>query len=91
MMNEGNATELVVRLYTGSDDTDGSMIEYRVEAQSWADAEYHIDSYKEEFDRRLNGKSEFGTLSVGSCATMSWFKDDKNFIVDCWCWESINF
>jgi hypothetical protein len=47
MMNEGNATELVVRLYTGSDDTDGSMIEYRVEAQSWADAEYHIDSYLE--------------------------------------------
>jgi hypothetical protein len=80
MMNDKNATELVVRLYTGSDDTDGSTIEYRVPTQDRADAEYNIDSYKEEFARRLTT----GRLQPGSCATLSWMKDSKNFILDAW-------
>jgi hypothetical protein len=78
MMNDGNATELIVRLFV--DANDKNPIVYRAEAQDRADVEFHIDSYKEEFDRRL----AYGRLKVGSWAGFSWVQDEKNFIMDSW-------
>jgi hypothetical protein len=72
--------KLIVHLYTGADDTDGSTETYVVGAPDRADAEFHIDDYKETFSRGLRN----GSLKMGSWATLSWVKNDKSFIMDYW-------
>jgi hypothetical protein len=67
------------------DRKDIGAVEYRVETSDRADAEYHIDSYKESFERRLKN----GTLSEGSWAALSWLGGDEtgnltDHIVEFW-------
>lgn len=70
--------KLIVRLYTG--ELFGGVTNYVVSAPDRADAEFHIDDYKETFSRRLRN----GSLNMGSSATLSWVKNDKSFIMDYW-------
>jgi hypothetical protein len=66
-------------------DRQGILVEYREETSDRADAEYHIDFYKESFGRWFKN----GTLSEGSWAALSWHGGDEtrnltDHIVEFW-------
>jgi hypothetical protein len=64
---------------------DGGVIEYLAETTDRADAEFHIDHYKETFSRRL----ENGSLHPKSWAVFVWATVNENdeiadSIIDSW-------
>mgnify|MGYP003704286971 CR=1 FL=1 len=75
MKTKTTDTVLMVRVYNGD-----QTIEYKQVAPDFADAEYHIDAYKEIFD----GRVDRGALRKDAYATLSWVKDSNNFILDSW-------
>ena len=68
---------LVMKLYEKGDDTPYT---YMIDCPELADAEFHIDDWKNILDRRLTR----GILTEVARATFSWFHSNNQFINDSW-------
>ena len=68
---------LVMKLYEKGDDTPYT---YMIDCPELADAEFHIDDWKNILDRRLTR----GILTEVARATFSWFHSNNQFIIDSW-------
>ena len=68
---------LIMKLYEGED---CEPYTYMIDCPELADAEFHIDDWKNILDRRLTR----GILTEVARATFSWFHSNNQFINDAW-------
>jgi len=78
MVNKERKDWLTVNIFNGH--VGSSPTVYDTHCPDLADAQFHIDDYKNNLDRR----STSGLLGPNAYATMTWYHSDICFICDSW-------